>query len=69
MKVIPPHLIPVMKEVMMSEDPKNMMKIETREDGPVTRMSHNAEENIRFINNDWEMSDGDILLMSYPKTG
>jgi len=68
-KIVPAKLLPVLKEVLESEDPKNMVKIEKDGDKYKINMNLGAEKNFQYFNNEWEMRDGDVLLVSFPKTG
>ena len=67
-KLFPAEISPVIDEFFASYDPTKMMAHEVVGDKIVATFG-TAQLNADFINSQWEMREGDVLVASYPKTG
>lgn len=68
-KILPPHMLPVMKEVMESENPMSILKPGMGAREMFEIIGKRGEANLDFINNKYEFKHNDVLIASYPKTG
>lgn len=68
-KQLPAEVLPLVREVVASLDPAHMLAYEMRDDAPRIHVSPNSKVNAAYVNNEWSMGEGDVLVCSYPKTG
>jgi len=69
-QILPLEMMPVFKEVIEAEMPKEFMKpgAGTCYD-MLTKVHATHLETVNHINNNWQFNDKEVLVASYPKTG
>jgi len=70
-KLLPADVLPLVKEVLESENPMTAMKAGAGKSPAAFFEASKARAiaNADHVNTEWEMREGDVLVASYPKTG
>lgn len=66
---VPPHMLPILKDVMESENPMSFLKPGMGAREMFELIGKRGESNLEFINTKYEFKQNDVLIASYPKTG
>jgi len=69
-KILPPEMMPILKEVIEAEIPKEFMKPDAGTAFDMMVQVHKGHRaTVDHINTNWQFNDNEVLVASYPKTG